>query len=72
MCLSVAIRTIVFADSAASYGVGGGIVYDSVPEAEWQEALLKGQALAAALQPSDASDDDALVRAGAGPAQARP
>lgn len=49
MALSVAIRTMVFADDRVSYGVGGGIVFDSVASAEWAEALLKGQALAAAL-----------------------
>jgi len=72
MCLSVAIRTIVFADGTASYGVGGGIVYDSVPEAEWQEALLKGRALAAALLPSDPPQDSPHVRGGAGPVEPRP
>ncbi len=47
--LSVAIRTIAFRAGEASFGVGGGIVYDSVPDAEWEEAVLKGRALALAL-----------------------
>lgn len=47
--LSVAIRTITFRGGVASFGVGGGIVYDSVAEAEWEEALLKGRALSRAL-----------------------
>lgn len=46
---SVAIRTIAFRGGVASYGVGGGIVYDSVAESEWREALLKGEALGRAL-----------------------
>lgn len=47
--LSVAIRTLVFREGEVSYGVGGGIVYDSNAEQEWEEALLKGRALAHAL-----------------------
>ena len=47
--LSVAIRTITFRGGEATFGVGGGIVYDSVADAEWEEALLKGRALSRAL-----------------------
>lgn len=50
--LSVAIRTLVFREDEVTYGVGGGIVYDSSPAEEWQEALLKGRALAKALTPA--------------------
>ncbi len=49
MATSVAIRTIVFRGGRVEYGVGGGIVYDSDPDQEWEEALLKGRALASAL-----------------------
>jgi anthranilate/para-aminobenzoate synthase component I len=49
MASSVAIRTILFQGDLTEFGVGGGIVYDSKPDAEWEEALLKGRALAAAL-----------------------
>ncbi len=56
MALSVAIRTMVFRDGRVSYGVGGGIVYDSEPASEWQEALLKGKALADGLRPDAALD----------------
>ena len=69
MCLSVAIRTMVFGEGAVSFGVGGGIVYDSVAEAEWQEALLKGRALASALQPKQPVAAHSLARASAGPAK---
>ncbi len=48
--LSVTIRTLCFSEGRVSYGVGGGIVFDSTPEDEWQEALLKGRALANALR----------------------
>ncbi len=53
MALSVAIRTMVFREGRVSYGVGGGIVYDSDAPSEWQEALLKGRALAGALRSLD-------------------
>jgi len=52
MALSVAIRTLVFREGQVSYGVGGGIVFDSCAQSEWREALLKGLALARALRPS--------------------
>ena len=56
MCLSVAIRTLVFRGGEVSFGVGGGIVYDSEAKSEWQEALLKGKALSEALlSPSPSS-----------------
>ncbi|MFN3682857.1 MAG: chorismate-binding protein [Fimbriimonadaceae bacterium] len=39
---SVAIRTAVrYRDGQVEYGTGGGIVWDSDPESEWAEALLK-------------------------------
>ncbi len=38
---NVAIRTLTCYSDRTETGVGGGIVYDSRPEAEWQEALLK-------------------------------
>ena len=47
--LNIAIRTIVHQDGRASYHVGGGIVADSDPEAEYQETLTKGRAMRAAL-----------------------
>lgn len=53
--LSVAIRTIVVRDNIATFNVGGGIVIDSDPEKEYDESLLKAQALLAALgaEPTD-------------------
>ena len=47
--LNIAIRTILCAHGRAYYHVGGGIVWDSVPEAEYQETLDKGAAMRAAL-----------------------
>jgi para-aminobenzoate synthetase component 1 len=47
--LSIVIRTILVAGGLAHVQVGGGIVADSDPEAEFQETLDKGRALFAAL-----------------------
>ncbi len=44
MRFSVGIRTItLFSDGKAVYNVGGGIVFDSTVEAEYQECLLKAR-----------------------------
>lgn len=44
---NVAIRTVIVdkAASAAEYGVGGGVVWDSTPTGEYQECLLKARIL---------------------------
>ncbi len=49
MDFSVAIRTLILCEHIASLNVGCGIVYDSDPEAEYQEMLLKARPLLAAL-----------------------
>ncbi len=43
MDLSIAIRTATIHDHRIYFSVGGGIVYDSDPENEFQETLDKGQ-----------------------------
>jgi aminodeoxychorismate synthase component I len=47
--LNIAIRTIVLIDRHAHFQVGGGIVADSDPCAEYEETLHKGRALMRAL-----------------------
>lgn len=42
--LSVGIRTAVLDGGVASYGTGGGIVADSTPDAEYDEAMAKAAA----------------------------
>lgn len=46
---SIVIRTCVLKDGVAHFSVGGGIVADSDPEAEYEETLDKGRALMEAL-----------------------
>ncbi len=47
--LSVVIRTLILQGSCFEFQVGGGIVADSKPEAEWLETLAKASALAKLL-----------------------
>jgi para-aminobenzoate synthetase component 1 len=49
---NIAIRTILVEGNRASYQVGGGIVADSDPDAEYDETLVKGRALRAVLEES--------------------
>jgi anthranilate synthase component 1 len=43
--LCIAIRTLIYRDGRAQWGVGAGIVADSDPEREWEETLNKGRAM---------------------------
>lgn len=47
--LNIVIRTILCKENNGYFQVGGGIVWDSDPESEYQESLLKGKALKEAL-----------------------
>ena len=47
--LNIAIRTITLADGVARFQVGGAIVHDSTPEAEYRETLDKARGMARAL-----------------------
>ncbi|MBU1342663.1 MAG: aminodeoxychorismate synthase component I, partial [Proteobacteria bacterium] len=49
MDLSIAIRTATIADQTVFFSVGGGIVYDSDPQKEFQETLDKGKTLMESL-----------------------
>ena len=56
MDLDIVIRTIIVKDGRAYFQVGGAIVYDSEPEAEYIETLDKGKALIQALSLSPQGD----------------
>jgi para-aminobenzoate synthetase component 1 len=47
---NIAIRTLLVEGDRVSYQVGGGIVADSDPEAEYRETLQKGRGLSAVLE----------------------
>jgi para-aminobenzoate synthetase / 4-amino-4-deoxychorismate lyase len=51
MAFNVAIRTLAFRAGEAEMGVGGGIVWDSEPDAEYAECLLKARFLTEAEEP---------------------
>ena len=53
MDLSIAIRTATVSGNRLSFSVGGGIVYDSDPQKEFEETLHKGQTLMTAFQGAD-------------------
>ncbi|HKJ95046.1 MAG TPA: aminodeoxychorismate synthase component I [Gammaproteobacteria bacterium] len=57
MCFSVPIRTAVLEhDGMARLGIGSGVVFDSDPEAEYEECLLKAQFAQRALTPPATPD----------------
>jgi para-aminobenzoate synthetase component 1 len=50
MEINIVIRTVLIKEGKAYFQVGGGIIYDSEPEAEYVETLDKARALIRALQ----------------------
>jgi anthranilate/para-aminobenzoate synthase component I len=60
---NVAIRTATFAGGRMHFGMGGGIVADSEPRAEWQETRVKARNLLAA---AGASEDRPAAAAACG------
>ena len=55
MDMAIAIRTIVLKDGMAYVQAGGGIVYDSVPEREYEESLNKAQATLNAIEQAEST-----------------
>ena len=53
MDLSIAIRTATLINKTLHFSVGGGVVYDSQPEAEYEETLHKGQTFFQVIQRHD-------------------
>jgi para-aminobenzoate synthetase component I len=50
---NIAIRTVLVEGNRVSYQVGGGIVSDSIPEAEFEETMHKGRGLRRVLTGKD-------------------
>ena len=63
MDLSIAIRTATIANHSVFFSVGGGIVYDSEPEKEFQETLDKGKTLMESLSGTSKKDETIKVKA---------
>ncbi|MFC1918020.1 aminodeoxychorismate synthase component I [Chloroflexota bacterium] len=59
MDLNIVIRTFIVKGNRVYFQVGGGIVYDSEPEAEYRETLDKARAMIRALGLSDDVDVEA-------------
>ena len=55
MDTAIAIRTLVIKDGMAYAQAGGGIVFDSTPEEEYQETLDKASALLRAMEEAEAN-----------------
>ncbi|MBM3154985.1 MAG: anthranilate synthase component I [Chloroflexi bacterium] len=55
MDMAIAIRTMVVTKGVAYVQAGCGVVYDSVPELEYQETLNKAQALLKAISQAESS-----------------
>ena len=53
MDLAIAIRTAVIQNKILSVRAGGGVVFDSDPEAEYQESMNKAQAIIKAIEDMD-------------------
>lgn len=67
--LSVAIRAIAIDGDSTTIGIGGAIVLESDPEAEYWEALLKGRAPMRAIDPAAALEGAAPIPSGPRPRQ---
>ncbi len=53
MDMAIAIRTMIMKGNNAYMQAGGGIVYDSVPEREYQESMNKARVLLAAIEQAE-------------------
>jgi anthranilate synthase component 1 len=61
MDTAITIRTIVMKDGVARIQAGGGVVYDSVPDTEFQETLNKARATLNAIDQAEAMEETALT-----------
>jgi anthranilate synthase component 1 len=57
MDMAITIRTLLVKDETIHLQAGGGVVADSVPEAEYQESVNKAQALVQAIDLAREGDD---------------
>ena len=64
MDTAIAIRTAVIKDKQLHIQAGAGIVYDSVPQSEWDETMNKARAIVAAVAEVSEGIDKAHVQQG--------
>lgn len=57
MDTAIAIRTAVIKDAVLHIQAGAGVVYDSVPQSEWDETMNKGRAVFKAVEQAAAGLD---------------
>ena len=55
MDFNIAIRTMTIEDDRGTFPIGGGIVWDSDPLEEWQEAQQKSKILSPFIYDTDTS-----------------
>jgi len=60
MDTAITIRTIVHKDGIANIQAGGGVVYDSVPDTEYQESLNKARATLQAIDLAEEMEETVL------------
>jgi anthranilate synthase component 1 len=53
----ITIRTTAMKDGVARIQCGGGVVYDSIPESEYQETLTKARAMLTAIDQAEAMEE---------------
>ena len=61
MDVAICIRTVVMRDGVATVQAGGGLVYDSVPETEYQESLSKARGMIRAIEEAEVRTRDRLA-----------
>ena len=61
MDTAITIRTIAHKDGVAHIQAGGGVVYDSVPETEYQETLNKARATLQAIEKAEDMEQPVLT-----------
>jgi anthranilate synthase component 1 len=61
MEMCIAIRTLMANGRRVSVQAGGGLVYDSIPEAEYQETLSKARAVFTAVAQAEGRALDAVA-----------
>ena len=57
----ITIRTLAMKDGTAFVQCGGGVVYDSVPEMEYQETLAKARAMLLAIDQAEAMEEGMVM-----------